>query len=70
MTVSHLQGPTLTVKGPCGNYVDLVASSKLKRFSEIKVGSKINVRYYDTIVEVSGELRSEFWTEHSETIEL
>ena len=41
---------TLTVKGPDGNYVDLVASSDLKRFSEIKVGDKINVRYYDTVV--------------------
>jgi len=41
---------TLTVKGPSGNYVDLVASSDVKRFSEIKVGDKINVRYYDTVV--------------------
>jgi hypothetical protein len=42
------RGLTLTVKGPIGNYVDLVASSKLNGFSEIKVGDKINVRYYDT----------------------
>jgi hypothetical protein len=41
---------TLTVKGPNGNYVDLVASSDVKRFSEIKVGDKINIRYYDTVV--------------------
>jgi hypothetical protein len=41
---------TVTVKGPSGNYVDLVASNDVKRFSEIKVGDKINVRYYDTVV--------------------
>jgi hypothetical protein len=41
---------TLTVKGPDGNYMDLSASKDVKRFSEIKVGDKINVRYYDTVV--------------------
>jgi hypothetical protein len=46
----NLSDRTMTVKGPNGNYVDLVASSDVKRFSEIKVGDKINVRYYDTMV--------------------
>jgi hypothetical protein len=41
---------TMTVKGPQGNYVELVASPDFKRFSEVKVGDKINVRYYDTVV--------------------
>jgi hypothetical protein len=38
------KGRTLTDKGPGWNYVDLVASSKLKRISEIKVGDQINDR--------------------------
>jgi hypothetical protein len=46
----NLSDRTMTVKGPNGNYVDLVASSDVKRFSEFKVGDKINVRYYDTMV--------------------
>jgi hypothetical protein len=41
---------TLTLKGPKGNYVTMVAPDDMKRFSEIKVGDKITARYYDNVV--------------------
>jgi hypothetical protein len=41
---------TLTLKGPKGNYVDVVASEDVKRFSEIKVGDTLTARYYENLV--------------------
>ena len=41
---------TVTLKGPKGNYVDVVAPDSVTKFSEIKVGDKITARYYDNIV--------------------
>ena len=40
---------TVTLKGPKGNYVDVVAPDTVK-FAAIKVGDKITARYYDNIV--------------------
>ena len=41
---------TLTLKGPKGNYVDLVAPDSMTRFSAIKVGDKITAKYYENLV--------------------
>jgi hypothetical protein len=41
---------TVTLKGPKGNYVDVVVPDTVTRFSEIKVGDKITARYYENIV--------------------
>jgi hypothetical protein len=41
---------TVTLKGPKGNYVDVVAPDSVTKFSEIKVGDTITARYYDNIV--------------------
>jgi len=41
---------TLTLKGPKGNYVDVVAPPSVTRFSEIKVGDKITAKYYENVV--------------------
>jgi len=41
---------TVTLKGPKGNYVDVVAPESMKKFSEIKVGDTVTARYYENIV--------------------
>ena len=41
---------TLTVKDKDGIYETIVAPPEMKRFSELKVGDKITVRYYDNVV--------------------
>ena len=41
---------TLTLKGPKGNYVDVVAPESVEKFSAIKVGDKITAKYYENIV--------------------
>jgi hypothetical protein len=41
---------TVTLKGPEGNYVDVVAPDTVTRFSAIKVGDRITARYYENIV--------------------
>ena len=41
---------TLTVKGDKGIYEILQAAPDVKRFSELKVGDKITVRYYENVV--------------------
>ena len=41
---------TVTLKGPKGNYVDVVAPDSVTKFSRIKVGDKISATYYDNIV--------------------
>ena len=41
---------TITLKGPKGNYVDVVAPATMTRFSEIKVGDTITAQYYENLV--------------------
>ena len=41
---------TVTIKGPKGNYVSVVAPESMTRFSEIKVGDKITAKYYENLV--------------------
>jgi hypothetical protein len=41
---------TITLKGPKGNYSDVVVPETVTRFSEIKVGDRITAKYYDNIV--------------------
>jgi Cu/Ag efflux protein CusF len=41
---------TVTLKGPEGNYVDVVAPPEMTKFSAIKVGDKVTARYYENIV--------------------
>jgi hypothetical protein len=41
---------TLTLKKPDGTYVTAVAGPEIKRFSEVKVGDKVNARYYESVV--------------------
>jgi Cu/Ag efflux protein CusF len=41
---------TVTLKGPQGNYVDVVAPPEMTKFSNIKVGDKVTARYYENIV--------------------
>jgi hypothetical protein len=41
---------TVTLKGPKGNYVDVVVPDTVTRFPEIKVGDKITARYYENLV--------------------
>jgi hypothetical protein len=41
---------TITLKGPKGNYVDVVAPDTVTRFSEIKVGDTITAQYYENLV--------------------
>ena len=41
---------TVTLKKPDGTYVTIVAGPDIKRFAEIKVGDKVNARYYENVV--------------------
>jgi hypothetical protein len=41
---------TLTMKGPKGNFMDIVVPEDMKRFSEIKVGDTLTARYYENLV--------------------
>ena len=41
---------TLTLKGPKGNYVDVVAPDTVTKFDAIKVGDKISATYYENLV--------------------
>jgi len=41
---------TLTLKKPDGTFVTTVVKPDVKRFGEIKVGDKINVRYYENVI--------------------
>ena len=41
---------TVTLKKPDGTYVTTVAGPDIKRFEEIKVGDKVNARYYENVV--------------------
>lgn len=41
---------TVTLKGPKGNYVDVVAPETVTKFDQIKVGDKVTARYYENVV--------------------
>jgi len=41
---------TLTMKGPKGNFLDIVVPEAVKKFSEIKVGDTLTARYYENLV--------------------
>jgi len=41
---------TLTMKGPKGNYVDVVVPDSVQRFASIKVGDTLTARYYENLV--------------------
>jgi hypothetical protein len=45
---------TLTLKGPKGEVVDVVASDEVKRFDEIKVGDSILARYIEALTRAEG----------------
>ena len=51
-TVEAIDAPTRTVtlKKPDGTFVTTVAGPDIKRFAEIKVGDKVNARYYENVV--------------------
>ena len=41
---------TLTLKKPDGTFVTTVAGPDVKRFSEVRVGDKVNARYYENVI--------------------
>ena len=41
---------TITLKKPDGTFVTTVAGPEIKRFEELKVGDKVNARYYENVV--------------------
>jgi Cu/Ag efflux protein CusF len=41
---------TVTLKKPDGTVVAITAGPEIKRFDEIKVGDKVNARYYENVV--------------------
>ena len=41
---------TVTLKKPDGTFVKTVAGPDIKRFAELKVGDKVNVRYYENVI--------------------
>jgi hypothetical protein len=41
---------TLTLKGPKGNFQDVVVPESVKKFAEIKVGDTLTARYYENLV--------------------
>ena len=40
---------TLTLKGPGGNVLDVVASDGVKNFDQIKLGDSVNARYVESV---------------------
>jgi Cu/Ag efflux protein CusF len=44
------QTRTITLKKPDGTFVSTVAGPEIKRFDEIKIGDKVNARYYENVV--------------------
>jgi len=44
------QSRTVAIKKADGTYVSVVAGPDISRFSELKVGQKINVKYYENVV--------------------
>ena len=41
---------TVTLKKPDGTIVSVVAGPDIKRFAEIKIGDKVNARYYENVI--------------------
>jgi hypothetical protein len=41
---------TITIKKPDGTFVSVVAGPDIQRFSEVKVGDKINAKYYENVI--------------------
>jgi Cu/Ag efflux protein CusF len=41
---------TVTLKKPDGTFVTVVAGPEVKRFDEIKLGDKVNARYYENVI--------------------
>ena len=41
---------TLTLKKPDGTFVTIVAGPDITRFAEVKVGDKVNARFYENVV--------------------
>ena len=41
---------TVTLKKADGTYVTIVAGPEITRFAEVKVGDKVNARYYENVV--------------------
>jgi len=41
---------TITLKKPDGSFVTTVAGPEIQRFEELKVGDKVNARYYENVV--------------------
>ena len=41
---------TVTLKKPDGTFVTIVAGPDITRFAEIKVGDKVNARYYENVI--------------------
>ena len=41
---------TVTIKKADGTFVSVVAGPEIKRFAEVKVGDKVNARYYENVV--------------------
>lgn len=39
----------VTVKGPEGNIVDIVASDRVKNLAKVKVGDKVEITYYESL---------------------
>ena len=40
----------ITLKKPDGTYVTIVAGPEITRFAEVKVGDRVNARYYENVV--------------------
>jgi Cu/Ag efflux protein CusF len=40
----------VSLRRPDGTYVTVVAGPEIKRFAEIKVGDKVNARYYENVI--------------------
>ena len=41
---------TITLKKPDGTFVSTVAGPDITRFSEVKIGDTVNVRYYENVI--------------------
>jgi hypothetical protein len=44
------QTRTITLKKPDGTFVSTVAGPEIKRFDELKIGDKVNAKYYENVV--------------------
>ena len=44
------QSRTITIKKPDGTFATIIAGPDISRFSEVKVGQKVNVRYYENVI--------------------